>query len=175
MANVKRFMVDLETFGRGENACVVQIGACDFNCDNRFSVNILAADACKNGAKIDGDTVIWWLGQSAEARQALLAAPFSYERDAFNSLNDYLAGADEIWSHATFDFVIIMGALHRLGIKPKFHYRAARDIRTLTALAGPIEREPRSGVHHNALDDAIFQVSYCKQALFKLLGATSGL
>jgi len=175
---MKRIMIDLETLGNGVNACVVQIGACDFDGENQFKRNIDPADAQRNGAEIDGGTVMWWLQQEQAARDSICAkfVPAVSERQAFHELNDYLADADEIWSHATFDFVIVMNCLRRLVIKPKFSYRAARDIRTLNALAGKQHHHDqvvRTDVAHDALADAIYQVGYCKMAIEKVMGAQS--
>lgn len=158
-------MIDLETFSAGENACVVQIGACDFQEDQQFKRNIDARDAFRNGATIDPDTIYWWLSQSDGARSSV-CQPGVTEREAFEAFNDYLADADEIWSHATFDFVIVMSALRRLNIKPKFSYRAARDIRTLIGFSKiDTKKKPRGGIHHDALADAIYQAGYCRSAL----------
>ena len=79
-----------------------------------------------------------------------------------------------MWSHATFDFVMLMHAMRRRDIQPTVHYRKARDIRTLTGLAGMTKEQidtfqvDRVGVHHNGLDDAIYQVAYCHEC-FKIL------
>ena len=168
---MKRIMIDLETLGTGVNACVVQIGACDFKGETIFKRNISPEDAVENGAVIDASTVMWWLAQSESARRSILT-PGASEREAFEELNDYLADADEVWSHATFDFVIVNNVMRRLGIKPKFSFRSARDIRTLNALAkGRVDLSPveRQGTHHDALDDAIYQAQYCT-AMLNALG-----
>ena len=168
-------MLDLETLGNGKNACIVQIGACYFNrktgeIGDTFSCNVDARTSVKTGAEIDADTVYWWLSQSKEAIDSFTKAPLEDLISCMHSLNDFLSKADAIWSHATFDFVIISETYKRLGIKPKFKYKAARDIRTLTDLAQNNDRPAREGVHHNALDDCKFQVKYCVIALNKLKG-----
>ena len=161
---MKRVMIDFETLGNGKQACVVQVGACYFEnggIGQCLKLQVDAEDAVRNGAEMDASTVYWWLAQSPEAIKSILADPKLSERDAFNQLNAFLAGADEIWSHATFDFVILMEALKRLHIKPLFGYRVARDIRTLNALV-KFDRDAikREGTHHDGLDDAIYQARY---------------
>lgn len=172
---MKRVMIDFETLGNGKHACIVQVGACYFGQMHElpdvrtFKANIDAEDAMKNGAEMDASTVYWWLGQSDGARQSILAEPREKEHVALERLNDFLAGADEIWSHATFDFVILMESLKRLCIKPKFGYRTARDIRTLNALATVDTKTiKREGTHHDGLDDAIFQAKYVIEMLVSL-------
>lgn len=169
---MKRVMIDFETLGNGKHACVVQVGACYFGQMHElpdvrtFKANIDAEDAMRNGAEMDGSTVYWWLSQSPEAIKSITAEPRLPEREAFEQLNDFLKDADEIWSHATFDFVILMEALKRLGIKPKFGYRAARDIRTLNALSTFDKNSiVREGTHHDGLDDAKHQACYIMRML----------
>lgn len=169
MKKIKRVMLDFETLGNGKNACVAQVGACYFgegDVSDRFKRTVNAEDSIRNGAAMDASTVYWWLSQSPEAIKSITAGPLSSERETFEQLNDFLAEADEIWSHATFDFVILMESMKRLGIKPKFSYRHARDIRTLHALSG-LDRDAtkREGVHHDALDDAVYQAGYVMKML----------
>ena len=161
-------MIDFETFGNGKNACVVQIGAVWFDLTTgltgqSFSCNIDAEDAVRNGAQIDASTVYWWLQQSEAARKSIGGQGIK-ESLAFNQFNTFLQGAEEVWSHATFDFVILTETLKRLGIKPNFHYRAARDIRTLLSLSPSKKEVLRDGTHHNGLDDSMYQVKYCHEA-----------
>jgi hypothetical protein len=177
---LKRVMIDFETFGNGKHACIVQIGACYFDPTSLngqgsvfadgLKIQVDAEDAMRNGAEMDASTVYWWLQQSPEAQRSVTATPRVGEYAALQQLNEYLTPADEIWSHATFDFVILMEALKRRGIKPGFSYRAARDIRTLTALPPVIENAvQREGTHHDALDDAVFQARYV-MAKLRVLG-----
>lgn len=172
-------MVDIETLGNGKHAAIVQIGACYFDRSSgeigkTFKVNIDART--QPGADFDADTIYWWLAQSKEAIASITADPKVSISAALNELNEFLSDAKAIWSHATFDFVIITEAFKRLGIKQKFHYRTCRDIRTLVDLAS-IEAKnialSRTGTHHDGLDDAIFQVKYCVMAFNKLRSITA--
>lgn len=172
---MKDVMVDLETFGSGKNACIVQIGAVYFDrvtgeLGDEFKINVDARSAVKSGAEIDADTIYWWLSQDKAAIASILEPGVSIEV-AMGKLNAFLHGAKAIWSHATFDFVIISETLKRLGMKPKFRYSAARDIRTLIELSSVDAYSfAREGTHHDGLDDAKFQVKYCVAALNKLGG-----
>ena len=161
---MRRVMIDFETFGNGKQSCLAQVGACDFYPDGTigrtFKKNIDAEDSERNGGLIDASTVYWWLAQSEEARASLLPERYS-ERMTLTELNEFLQGADEIWSHATFDFVILIEALKRHAIKPLFSFKAARDIRTLKALSkADVSKIVRTGTHHDGLADAIFQSQY---------------
>lgn len=168
---MKSVMIDLETLGNGKNACTVQIGACYFDnltgeIGRKFKLNIDAESAEKAGMQLDASTVKWWLQQSPEAIKSITADPKTDFLAAFIRFNAFLSDAEEIWSHATFDFVILTETLKHLGISPKFSFRAARDIRTLMSLAKINPKDyAREGVHHDALDDAIFQIKYVVDAI----------
>jgi hypothetical protein len=174
--NIKNeVMVDIETFGNGKYACIVQIGACYFDRDTgeireTFKANIDARSSVKAGAEIDADTVYWWLKQSKEAIASITAEPLKDIKATLIDFNTFMSKAQCVWSHATFDFVILTEAMKRLSIKPSFSYRTARDIRTLVDLANTHHRPNREGTHHDALDDCKFQVQYCVEALNKLKG-----
>ncbi len=173
---MKQVMIDLETLGNGKDKCIVQIGACYFDLKTgeigeTFKVNVNAASHEKYGAKLDASTVYFWLSQSPTAIASILAEPRLDIVEAFNQLNDFLVNAKEIWSHATFDFVTITETFKQLAIPMKFHYRTARDIRTLVSLSNlTISKIPREGTHHDGLDDSIHQVKYCHEAYKKLKG-----
>lgn len=165
-------MLDIECLGNSpETACIVQIGAAYFNphtgdISHAFSVNVSPIN--QKGAVLEGSTVMWWLDQSKEAQNAV----FKNEQESLSlallKLNDFLEGVDCIWSHATYDFVIIVEAFKREQIKPKFSYKNGMDIRTLKYLSGLEISQTREGVHHNALDDVKFQIKYVVEMLRKL-------
>lgn len=164
-------MIDFETLGNGTSKCVCQIGAVYFNnstgeLGDTFKVNVNAATHVRAGAKIDADTVYWWIQQSNEARASIVSGDLMDVTEAFLKLNEFLKGAKRIWSHATFDFVTLTDTMKQLGIKSNFSYKAGLDIRTLMYLAGTSAKIiERTGVHHDALADCVHQVKYCVGAM----------
>ena len=163
-------MLDFETLGTGENKCVCQVAAIYFNnstgeLGKSFKMNVDAQSHTKYGAKIDANTVYWWLKQSDQARSSILN-DLQDVHSVFTELNEFLSEAKRIWSHSTFDFVTLVETMRQLGIKPKFTYKAGLDIRTLVYLAGTrTDSVAREGVHHDALDDCKHQIKYCVLAL----------
>lgn len=163
-------MLDFETLGNGTHKCICQVGAVYFDkttgeIGQKFKANIDARSHERFGGRLDADTVYWWLQQAEEARKSLLVNPEPI-LDVFVKLNEFLSGAKRIWSHATFDFVTLMETMKQLAIKPNFRYSAGLDLRTLTYLGGVrVDKIPREGVHHDALDDCKHQVKYCVAAL----------
>lgn len=171
-------MVDIETMGVGPNAAIMQIGACYFDrltgeIGRTFEINVDLSSSIASGAQIDASNVEFWLKQSEAARTAIVADPKITCYEALAEFNKFCQGAAYIWSHATFDFVILTNAMRRMNIKPMFGYKSARDIRTLTDLAS-LKRDEgvqiREGTHHTALADAKFQVAYCSACFRKLKG-----
>jgi len=167
---MKDIMVDLETWCNGANAVVVQIGACMFDRNTgeigkKFLSHVNAETEMDAGFGVDASTIYWWMEREkqAQGRAHGLKHQRKTSQIAWSLFNDFLGGATYIWSHATFDYPIIMNHFYKLGIKPNIHYRNARDIRTLVDIAGRqvAWQNKREGVHHDALDDAVFQVGYC--------------
>ncbi len=110
------------------------------------------------------------MNQAEDARKSILA-PGEPFKESMAALNDFLKDAERIWSHATFDFVLLTNTLKRLDIKPLFSYKAGMDLRTLVYLAGITAKDfPRAGVHHDGLDDALHQVTYAVAAMNAIRG-----
>lgn len=169
---------DLETLGNNFNSPIVQIGAVKFHDDgdidsNTFLVNIDLNDLERRdyGFTMDLQTVQWWLNQEPEAIKSV----FSYDLDRISLSHALYKFASWIgktsdyyyWSHSTFDPVILQNTYDKLKLVNPIPFRLHRDIRTLTYFSGRIETT-REGVHHNALDDAIFQAKYIAKGINKI-------
>ncbi len=67
-------MLDLETMGNGPDAAIIAVGACKFDTiavlDTYYCVVDLTS-SLNAGLKVDGDTILWWLKQSDDARKAI--------------------------------------------------------------------------------------------------------
>jgi hypothetical protein len=167
---MKDVMIDFETLGNGKDKCICQVGAVFFNnitgeLGAEFKANIDAATHAAVGGKLDADTVYWWLAQSRAAQDSILGPKVSI-LEAMTSLNEFLAPAARVWSHATFDFVTLMETFKQLNLKPTVSYKQGLDLRTLCYLAGTsVSDFTREGVHHDGLEDAKHQVKYCVSSL----------
>lgn len=168
-------MCDLETMGTAPDSPIVAIGAVTFNEDTEsigefFYRNVDLQSCVEMGARIDGDTVMWWLKQSEDARrrlqkdrvhinQALTEFKAWCEKYAGNvkAVKLYGCGSD-------FDNVILSEHYRRAKIEPPWLFTGSRCFRTLKArhpmpewVADPANRV---GVYHNATDDCVFQIHY---------------
>ncbi len=168
---MKHIMLDLETLGVGQDACVLSIGAVRFDPVAGTLGDELYMPICDREGRIELSTVKWWSEQNPEIfKQALEHANDPMESpavavEAFNHFCGFYWNAPEaefLWSNApTFDESILRAMYSRRSINDKFpiHFRGSRCYRTVLALA--VERGfeippyPKNG--HNALADAKYQ------------------
>ena len=160
---MKDLMLDIETLGTGSDAAIIQIGACYFNrksgkIGKTFKLNVDLQSCLDFGFTVNGDTIYWWMCNNAQAIESVTKKPRTKIIRAMGDLKAFSSKADTIWSHATVDFVIVNNAM-------------IRDIRTLVDLAGKgPDHTLRLDIHHDALDDCIYQVEYVVNAMNKLRG-----
>jgi hypothetical protein len=162
-------MIDLETMGTRPNAPIISIGAVAFNAmgvtDQTFYRNVSLKSAVESGAVIDPDTVMWWLRQDKGAQAAfedgqdeavdLTQALYDFTQ-FLCSYGDSLKG---VWGNgASFDNVIMheAGKSYRV---PLWEFWKDRCYRTIKNCFPDIKLD-RAGVHHNALDDAMYQAHH---------------
>ncbi len=157
-------MIDIETLGKSASAAIASIGAVLFDpkgdwLGNHLHLHVDLNDCVQHGLKLDAPTVLWWMRQPDEARNALFdgqinALPLFI---AMQQVSEFVSTADEIWCNGnSFDFPILTNAFAAVGAAAPWKYYKERDLRTLKALHPDIRIE-RQGMHHNALDDATHQ------------------
>src|SRR4030042_2743985 len=164
---------DLETIGNSPQAPIVQIGAVKFDDDgtitDTFLRNIDLNSLEGLGFHMDYNTNGWWFNQSAEAIKSV----FSDDLDRIslsNALYQFQIWIGKTadynyWSHATFDPPILENNFRAVGKKNPIPFRLHRDIRTLSLLAGKITVDRGNLIHHNALDDCLYQANYISAGL----------
>lgn len=173
-------MLDLETFDNLATTAIVQIGAVVFDRDTgniieEFKADVDPQSCIEVGLTIGVDTIMWWLKQSEEARASITSTPRGRIQEVLANFNSFITRHEpdprkvNVWCHATFDFPIMQNAYKAIDKDPPWHYRSARDLRTLTDLAGTnIYAIRRKGTYHDALSDCKHQIKQfrmCMQAL----------
>lgn len=164
-------MLDLETWGTGNKAVPVSIGAVRFGADeilDRFHVAIDPASCQAHGLEIDADTILWWFDpERDEARRNWLAM----ERvDIGSALNGFALWVQSsptlaVWGNgATFDNVILRSAYEVTGLDYPVRFWQDYCYRTMKSQS-PVAMV-RHGTHHDALDDAISQARHL-QAIWR--------
>ena len=166
-------MLDLETWGTGNDAPIVSIGAVKFTADeitDRFHVGIDPGSSKPFGRDIDPDTIIWWLDpERDEARRNWLALEKVDLATALYGFGTWVGEPVPIWGNgSTFDNVILRSSYAAAGLNYPTKFWLDRCYRSVKALAPSIKLE-RIGTHHNALDDAESQARHL-QAIVKHLG-----
>lgn len=177
--STKNIMIDLETMGNGSFAAIVSIGAVEFTEDGlgrEFYENVELESSTKYGMQIEPATVLWWMQQDDDARNALRGYRATLP-EALERLTGYLVqigGANDIclWGNgATFDNVILRNAYKLVGMEAPWGFWNDRCYRTLKAMNKSVAVPGRGGVHHHALDDAKYQaecaIVYLEQGAVK--------
>ena len=173
---INNIMVDLETFGVGNDALVLSVGAVKFDNEGEplEKFHMFIDPESQPERNIDFSTVIWWMSQDDEARGKITQdKELQSLKDTLNNFLDFCNSYGEvksedvyIWGNGNmFDNVILRDLFKSEGIKYPAHYRNDLDMRTLKylyeATTGQDEsdycNEYASGVQHDALDDSIYQ------------------
>lgn len=161
-------MLDLETFGTGNDAAIVSIGAVKFTADKileEFHVGVDPATCTAVGLTIEARTVEWWMHPDRDAARAALQALETVDiGSALVGLSTW-AGNDieAIWGNgATFDNVILRSAYRACGMDYPVPFWRDRCYCTFKSMAPGIELV-REGTHHDALDDARSQTRHLQE------------
>lgn len=167
---MKDLMLDLETLGTDYESVITQIGACYFDrysgeVGEQFKANINIEDCLRYGLKVDEGAIRFWFNQKNKSFLEN-TVPLKWALEEYRAFSKK---AKYVWSHATFDFSMLLSVCAKLGIRPVNHYVTTRDIRTLVELADTTKDDdtPHEDAH-DALADCLFQVQYCVKA-FKIL------
>lgn len=190
----RHVMLDIETFGLGANAAIVQIGAISFDplapmslgldgciVSLPFKVNVPLQSSLLLGMEIDQDTIDWWKVQAEPSKASLMGRRTDCEGsdgsvsaplpEALHSLQQWWNSLGEqpsaVWAQGTsFDIAVLETAYRRLGRETPWKYNEARDTRTIKWLARQVGwQTPERRVDHDALLDSIEQVRELRSAL----------
>lgn len=162
--------IDLETLGTRPYSAMIAVGARAFNptervlIDGPFEMALSLKDLTRLGARIDADTVLWWMQQSQEARSKLqpgAGVTLDYLLSAFGQWLTAVGWDKQstVWGNGSGFDVNLMENLYELhGSEPPWRFWQARDVRTAVQLGGVNKKDvPRDGTHHSAADDATYQ------------------
>lgn len=171
-------MIDIETMAPEPctTAAIISIGAVAFDAARRidaadlFKANILFTDPDLQRFTFDGGTVQWWMGQSAEAKQALVEpAPIKLRR-ALHDFSEWLiprlqfgeGSTRRIWGVAGFDQVNVKNAFRVMNMPLPWLRGDEMCYRTMRRLFDPdrlLVKRDESG-QHDALADAVAQARH---------------
>ena len=176
-------MLDLETLGTSPGCLVLSIGAVFFNrktgmLGKEFYCVIYSGNQAKKyGLIASQSTLDWWKKQSSEARTVITMANRLSTSDklpiALNKFAEFMQTSKggisnvKVWGNgADFDQPILAKCYDVAGLVKPWEFWNSRCFRTMKALLPkPVNITKRTGVYHNALDDAKTQALYLLEAL----------
>lgn len=169
-------MFDVECLGVEADAALVSIGGVFFDYQNcvlgpTFSQTIHLGTAVRDGGKIEAGAVLFWLGQSQQARDGIRFGGRDI-KVVLQELSDWIKETcrhEDVrpWGNsAGFDLTKIDRACGRSGIKTPWHWSKETCFRTVRNMHPKVVYDPgEKGLDaHTALADAIFQTEH----LFKV-------
>ena len=168
-------MVDIETMSTDNDAAILTIGVTAFDPYGNDTEESLRAKSAlfgpisiksnqEEGRHIDGETVLWWMQQSEQARKSLVEGTPMQLKNALVKFAKWMGSVEpkptEIWANSpSFDLVILKSAFKQVNIIWPFFFSKERDLRTIKAIAYPDNDMPEFsvGTAHDAVDDTIKQ------------------
>ncbi len=188
---LNQIMLDIETLGNRPTSAIIAIGAAAFNFGSdekeTFYVNV-SGDSCIDlGCTTDDSTLKWWKEQNEEAQKVLTAKDALPLPEALDLFTKWLVKIRKqapkmelnIWGNDnTFDIVITENAFSVCDMAFPWNFWESRSVRTLVFLGQQCGIDPkktikRKGVHHNAVDDSLHQIEYCKAIIDHITGTKS--
>lgn len=165
-------MLNIETMGSTNDAALIAIGCAFFDLKTEtigptFSATINLASAVADGGVMDASTVVWWLGQSEDARKGVRFGGRAV-RTVLQEFSDWIKETcrhEDVrpWGNSNrFDLGITESAYKRAGIPAPWVHWNERDFRTVGNLYPGVEYDPsrKGDGAHDALTDAVFQINH---------------
>lgn len=181
--------IDIETLGKRFDAPVISIAAVPFEwTTGKISKSVfyeeIDVDSSIKAGHVDGSTLSWWMQQDEKAKRVFARGehkvPLASALDRLAVFMRQFQGA-RVWGNgATFDITILEYAYVHGGVGLSCPWASEfwliRDMRTLVDEASFDKSQwpfPKTGVAHNALDDATYQagvIAAAKQKIARALG-----
>lgn len=161
-------MVDLETLGTNPRSPIASIGAVRFDPDtgelgDRFyqTVDIVGYQST-SAFMFDYSTLKWWMGLNSAVIKSTFIDGVKPLDDVLSLFTAYIAGDKvNLWGNGSdFDNVILGHAYDAMGRTKPWSFGRNRCYRTMKNLGAGAHLPVRKGLHHNALDDAVFQAQH---------------
>lgn len=186
--NARHLMIDIETFGIGDDAPVYQIGATTFSFtepghdvqEYEFCENINIVNQVENGARLDPETMKWHAENNTKNFIEYMAGPKAPEKDCLVRFANFVKAtkAEFVWANGLlFDIVKIQKLFDLFGVEfPDIAYNKYVDMRFLRQMLPEDFRKEADEIaktnsitedeqQHDALTDANWQAEFCKVAI----------
>lgn len=158
-------MIDIETLDTRPSTVILSIGAVRFDIEkpevigDTFHVHVDIDSCLAAGRTVSGNTILWWLDQSDEARKKITDAQRVPLHRALLQLSTFVTEKDRVWGNgASFDNSALSDAYRSCGLPQPWRYWGDMCYRTLKNLYKDIVPKPVfQGIPHDALADAFNQ------------------
>ncbi len=178
---MNNLMIDLETMGKNRINQSFPLARCSSPRNRRhgqeFYTVVSLGSAMKQGATPDGDTILWWLKQSSEARAAICIDDTLSISDALSELNHFInrhaANTKylKVWGNgATFDNVILRGAYDEQGKSARGHTGMTTMYARSLRLGVPSDSTPKWTCLSMANGTTPWPMPVIRQNMFPLSG-----
>lgn len=170
---MKDVMIDVETLDTRPSTVILSIGACRFDIEqlgmvtDTLHIHLDIDDQIKSGRTVSGDTILWWMDQSREARDGLTQSARRPLRDALLKLSSFIVETDRVWGNgAAFDNAVLSDAFRASSLPQPWRFWNDMCYRTLKTLYRDVPKPDFVGVKHDALSDAVNQAVHL-QAIYE--------
>lgn len=159
-------MIDLETLGTNPNSPVLSIGAVAFNLSDytlgkKFYSALGVQDQLNRGRAPSAATLAWWMGQTNDAKCVFKEDAVS-PRAAIEGFTYFIKSLEtdvRVWGKGpSFDITIMEDLFYQYEMEVPWKFWNIRCVRTILDFL-PNPNFAKSGVAHNALDDAVNQAN----------------
>lgn len=175
--NPTYIMFDIETMDLLPSAALTQVGVIAFQREgqshkiiSKLLLTVSPDHWGDNGRTFSGSTVAWWMGQSDKARESITNGLLT-QRAVVETFHTFvLKYLDKkeglVWSKGNLDILVMEDLFRVYNLQCPWLYSQVRDLRTLLWLSAP--KLERTGVEHDAFEDARFQLEQLTASLNKL-------
>ena len=173
MKEYQHLMLDIESLSSKDNAVITSIAAVAFDMITgetgpEFKIDIQIQDSINKGLEVNGDTIVWWLEQSNEARKGLTegqkkAVRLDHALFEFTSFVQSLKPSElRVWGNScTFDNVLLRQAYNKINKPIPWKYVMDRDVRTIVEFAPEVKANTVFvGTKHDPINDCKHQIKY---------------
>lgn len=173
MGNHKKYghiMFDLETLDNKNSACILSIGAAEFNLKTgeigeTLNIRVDLQSCIDEGLTISAGTIMWWLQQSDEARATIYNTTGIPLDEALDEVFKFVKSCGDevvVWGNgSTFDISILEHAFYKFFTELPWKFYNVNDVRTIVNINPKIKKNCKfEGAKHNALDDCKHEIKY---------------
>lgn len=161
------FMIDIETASTENNAVVYSLGIVAFGEEGlgkSLELGLNTKVQKEKGRHEDPETLKWWSQQPKEAKERIKNRDRTHPTLALTALSAYFklnckdTNDVVVWGNGcTFDITILESLFNDYNLIVPWKFWNVRDLRTYKDFVYDGADVARDGVHHSALDDAIYQ------------------